>query len=457
MRGCATIRSAMSNTDAKHHRYDVALSFAGEQRAYARHLATLLGVARVRVFYDEDEKRVLWGKNLVEYLHEIYCNEARFCVVFVSEAYAKKRWTTHERRAAQARVLREVTEEYLLPIKVDDTELPGLPDTVAYVSINDGIEEIAKTLLEKLRGRRYVMPKRRAPTLVVSDSTRLGYERQFSHFRTWAAGRGLPSLPSTPEVVATYLAALSEGTVEVSWLSRWGDVKKSRKALKYGTIEHIHAAISHMHRSAGHEWPEAPAITEALKGIVLRKGKTPTRAKPLEITDLKKILAAMRERRFEDLTVIRDKAMISLCFFGALRSFELVSLDVSDLSFIDLGLVVTVRKLKKDEVMATERIPIQIQPDASICPVRSLQRYLQLSELKSGPLFRRIDSRSDAVGAKALGNNSFTVIVKAAAEKAGLDPEQFSGHSLRVGFMTSAAAAGKRGVAPFLSAPRAAT
>jgi hypothetical protein len=130
--------------------FDVALSFAGEQRAEAQRLAELLKAAGVRVFYDKDQKATLWGKNLFDHLHDIYCNKSRFCVVFVSEAYARKRWTNHERKAAQERVFREVTSEYLLPIKIDDTELPGLPETVGYINISDGIEEIARTLLALL-------------------------------------------------------------------------------------------------------------------------------------------------------------------------------------------------------------------------------------------------------------------------------------------------------------------
>lgn len=131
-------------------KYDVALSFAGEDRQYADALAAILRAAGVEVFYDKYEQSSLWGKNLVEHLHKVYGKQTRFVVMFLSEHYAKKVWPTTERRAAQEAAFKEPERAVILPIKIDDTEIPGHPTTVGYISIKDGIPEIARLLLEKL-------------------------------------------------------------------------------------------------------------------------------------------------------------------------------------------------------------------------------------------------------------------------------------------------------------------
>ena len=124
----------MENTPARvgDFTYDVALSFAGEQRAYVQKVAAALRRRGIRTFYDDYEQPTLWGKDLYEHLDWIYQKAARYCVLFVSEAYARKVWTTHERRSAQARALQS-NQEYVLPVRFDDTEIPGLRSTIAYV------------------------------------------------------------------------------------------------------------------------------------------------------------------------------------------------------------------------------------------------------------------------------------------------------------------------------------
>lgn len=114
--------------------YDVCLSFAGEERGYVELVARGLKDAGLRVFYDEDEKVRLWGKDLIEHFDRIYRVASRYCVMFISAAYAAKEWTRHERRSALARALTE-QGEYILPARFDDTELPGMPPTIAYIDL----------------------------------------------------------------------------------------------------------------------------------------------------------------------------------------------------------------------------------------------------------------------------------------------------------------------------------
>ena len=131
-------------------KYDVALSFAAEDRQHAKALADLLKAGGYEPFYDENELANLWGKNLYDYLSWVYKDQAHYCVMFLSKYYEKKLWTTHERQLAQARAFQE-NREYILPVCLDDTEIPGIPPTVGYLDLRMmTIEEVYEVLIEKL-------------------------------------------------------------------------------------------------------------------------------------------------------------------------------------------------------------------------------------------------------------------------------------------------------------------
>jgi hypothetical protein len=130
--------------------YDIAFSFAGEDRRVVEPLADRLKQQNVSVFYDRDKQAATWGENLQEYLADIYLKQARFCIMFISQAYAEKMWTRHERRAALARAI-EQKGAYILPIRLDSTRLEGLLPSVAYINFSDHTEEeIVGMILEKL-------------------------------------------------------------------------------------------------------------------------------------------------------------------------------------------------------------------------------------------------------------------------------------------------------------------
>jgi hypothetical protein len=131
--------------------YDVALSFAGEDRNHARKLAELLVSRGFSVFYDEYEKATLWGRNLYSHLSDVYQNKARYCLMLISSNYARKLWTKREREAAQARAFRE-SREYILPLRIDDTVLPELEDTIGYIDLrNTSYDEVIQLLTDKLK------------------------------------------------------------------------------------------------------------------------------------------------------------------------------------------------------------------------------------------------------------------------------------------------------------------
>lgn len=115
-------------------KYDVTLSFAGEDRDYVEKVANTLHEIGIKVFYDNFEQVDLWGKNLYTHLDDVYQNHSRYCVMFISKYYKEKMWTNHERESAQARAFLD-NEEYILPVRFDDTEIPGVRLTIGYISL----------------------------------------------------------------------------------------------------------------------------------------------------------------------------------------------------------------------------------------------------------------------------------------------------------------------------------
>ncbi|MEG3180658.1 toll/interleukin-1 receptor domain-containing protein [Sphingomonas sp. LT1P40] len=120
------------NMDRETRSFQVALSFAGEQRAYVRNVATALAARHISVFYDEFESNALWGKDGAEHFHQIYSRASQYVVMFISADYVQKAWTRQERRSAISRQMKD-DAEYILPVRFDHTEVPGLPDTLQYL------------------------------------------------------------------------------------------------------------------------------------------------------------------------------------------------------------------------------------------------------------------------------------------------------------------------------------
>ncbi|WP_446898859.1 toll/interleukin-1 receptor domain-containing protein [Clostridium sp. LBM24168] len=131
--------------------YEVALSFAGEDREYVEKVAEILKAIGIQVFYDKYEEVDLWGKNLYTHLDDIYQKKSKYCIMFISKHYKEKLWTNHERESAQARAL-ESKEEYILPAKLDDTEIPGIRKTIGYINIEKlSPEDFAYKAAKKIR------------------------------------------------------------------------------------------------------------------------------------------------------------------------------------------------------------------------------------------------------------------------------------------------------------------
>lgn len=135
---------------AINHKFDVALSFAGEQRDYVDRVAHLIQSYGYVVFYDEFYKSQLWGKDLNVYFKKVYYSNSDKCIMFVSKEYVAKAWPSFERENALAKAL-QVEDEYLLPVRFDDTEVPGLPSNIGYLDARkESPDNIAKIFLEKM-------------------------------------------------------------------------------------------------------------------------------------------------------------------------------------------------------------------------------------------------------------------------------------------------------------------
>jgi uncharacterized protein YlbG (UPF0298 family) len=137
----------------KHFEYDVVLSFAGENRGFVSEVAKELNGKRIKYFYDDENIVKLWGKNLAEFFHDLYKNKAKFCVMFISIYYKDKIWTRHERRSALERAMAQ-DDEYILPVRFDDTEILGLYSSIHFVDANKHTPiEIAKLIGAKVENK----------------------------------------------------------------------------------------------------------------------------------------------------------------------------------------------------------------------------------------------------------------------------------------------------------------
>lgn len=151
--------AAISNR-LRRFRYDVAFSFAEEDRPFVEQVVAHLKVRKVRLFYDDHERIHTWGRNLLEYLDQVYRSQARFCVIFISQHYVTKRWTGMEAEWARARDLLMRNREYILPFRLDDTALPVISKDIAYLSPETHNEQqLAMAIMEKIAQSK----KRRLP------------------------------------------------------------------------------------------------------------------------------------------------------------------------------------------------------------------------------------------------------------------------------------------------------
>jgi site-specific recombinase XerD len=257
----------------------------------------------------------------------------------------------------------------------------------------------------------------------LAPATRRAYEHDWRVFAEWCVARGLEPMPAAPETVAAFLAAEADRDLHPVTITKRG------------------AAIAAAHRAHGQPSPcESPAIAAVLAGIRRTRGMRPQRkAQALELEPLARMTELIHTGT---LAGLRDHALLLLGFAAALRRSELVALDVEDLAFHAVrGLLVTVRRSKTDQHQQGELVAVPYSQGPGRCAVRSVRRYLDATGIQGGPVFRQM-RRGDNLTERRPSDQSVALIVKRRAEAAGVSSALLSGHSLRAGYATAAAAAG---------------
>jgi len=250
------------------------------------------------------------------------------------------------------------------------------------------------------------------------------YKSDFKDFGLFCAQNGFKSLPSEPKIVSLYLTFLSTKEAKISTLKR--------RLVSIGVIHKLKG----FYLDTKH-----PSIIENIMGIKRRKGSIQKSKKPILINNLKVLINVIDETINEEIKKLRDRTIILIGFSGGFRRNEIVSLDYDDLDFVPEGVKIHIRRSKTDQFGegSVKALPYFDKP--RYCPVVSLKKWISISKNNSGPLFRRF-LKGSKLSEKRLTDQTVALLIKEYLQLAGIDSKNYSGHSLRSGFATSAAEAG---------------
>lgn len=253
-----------------------------------------------------------------------------------------------------------------------------------------------------------------------SDATKRAYASDWAHFTDFCDRLEFTSLPADPADVALYLVDLHQHGAAVA------------------TIERRLASIADAHHRAASLSPGPdPQVRAVMTGIrrTSTQKRTPKRA--LTVAEFE----AIANDDNGTLTDARDTAIIAVGFFGGLRRSEIAALNVDDITRVDEGLRVEIRRSKTDQTGQGRTIALAYADNPALCPVRNLQRWLAAADIDDGPIFRRI-RRGDHLRDDRISDQAINLIVKKRAERIGTNPNELGAHSLRSGLITAAAERG---------------
>ncbi len=239
-----------------------------------------------------------------------------------------------------------------------------------------------------------------------SQNTLRAYQSDFKDFTSFCLKNSFTSMPTQPKIIALYLTHLS-------------------KISKFSTLKRRIASISVIHKIKGHYLDtKHPIIMENLHGIKRTLGSRQKAKKPILISDLKLIIKVINEEKKN----IRDKAIILIGFAGGFRRSELVNIYKEDVEFVPEGMKILIKRSKTDQSGEGIIKAIPYFDNKEFCPVIALKNYIKhnFSNSNEGRIFK-------------ISDKSVALIIKKYAERAGLDPKWYAGHSLRSGFATTAA------------------
>ncbi|MBD1108780.1 tyrosine-type recombinase/integrase [Pelagibacterales bacterium SAG-MED50] len=257
-----------------------------------------------------------------------------------------------------------------------------------------------------------------------ADNTIRAYKSDFNDFGLFCVQNGFKSLPSEPKIVSLYLTYLST------------------KGIKMSTLKRRLVSIGLIHKIKGHYLDtKHPTIIENIMGIKRRKGSTQKGKKPLLINNLKQIINVIDNEINEEIKKIRDRTIILIGFSGGFRRNELVSLDLEDIDFVEEGLKINLKRSKTDQFGEGFVKGLPYFNNQEFCPVVSIEKWIKIAKINSGPLFRRF-TKGLKLSENRLTDQTVALLIKKYLKLAGINNKNYSGHSLRSGFATSAAESG---------------
>jgi len=257
-----------------------------------------------------------------------------------------------------------------------------------------------------------------------ASNTVRAYKSDFNDFSLFCIQNRFKQLPSEPKVVSLYLTHLSTKETKMSTLKR--------RLVSIGVIHKLKG----FYLDTKH-----PSIIENIMGIKRRKGSIQRGKKPLLINDLKKLINVIDNNEDEEIKKLRDRTIILIGFSGGFRRNEIVSLDYDDLDFVPEGVKINLKRSKTDQFGEGALKGLPYFNNSKYCPVVSVQKYLEKSNISSGALFRRFNKGS-ILSKNRLTDQTVAILIKKYLKLAGIDSKNYSGHSLRSGFATSAAESG---------------
>ena len=257
-----------------------------------------------------------------------------------------------------------------------------------------------------------------------ANNTVRAYKSDFKDFGLFCAQNSFNSLPTDPKIVSLYLTYLST------------------KDAKMSTLKRRLVSIAVIHRLKGHYLDtKHPSIIENISGIKRRKGSIQKGKKPILINVLKQIINVIDKGKYEEIKKLRDRSIILIGFSGGFRRNEIVSLDYDDLDFVEEGLKIRIRRSKTDQFGEGSVKALPYFDSHQYCPVVSLKNWIDKSKINSGPLFKRF-VKGSKLSENRLTDQTVALLIKEYLQLAGIDSKNYSGHSLRSGFATSAAESG---------------
>jgi integrase len=259
--------------------------------------------------------------------------------------------------------------------------------------------------------------------IALSPATLLAYEHDWNEFCSWCLRHSIAPLDAPPDAIASYFASLA---------TTHGRSALSRRL----------AAIGHAHRLAGIQWQPHGIVRATIRGILNAHGTAPRKAAALTSAEVRKLV----EVAGAGLRGDRDRALILTGFAGALRRSEIVAIDWEHLTRVPAGMILHIPTSKTDQSHLGDELVLPMGRHRQTCPVRAIERWIEVSATTFGPVFRRID-RWGSIEHERLNPDAVRRILNRLAGKAGITVpahERLSAHGLRAGFITETYRAGAK-------------